>query len=443
MQYDEDRENSAASSIAPQDDTLSPDMIGKQVHLICDDPLFSHSRRYSKFLCHIVEKALSGDTDELKERLIGVELFGRKADYDTNEDSVVRVVAGEVRKRLIKFYQNNPDPGLIYIKIPVGSYTPSFGKWSDTVHLGNASEESTPPADDRASSEEDSCTSIDSYRPRQRKRQLTYTFLAVFVCLSIVAAVYVNLRYMAFFRTSDEIFWGPLLNKRAHVQICLQTPVEGDISAELLLLDGDTPQLQSVQPFVRLTETVKNQFTSRTHVPLTDVILENQLSNYFRSHNQYATIHASGQLSLTELKTGPTVFIGAWNEWFQRLSTQLRFQTKRTEDRDYRWIYDSQDPSNKKWSIHLKDQEARNGYDYAVITRFNDPSTGHWWVSIAGLSAISSDVALQMVTDPKKLNQIARRWPRNWKTMNIQMVVMVKLSDSIPRGSEVIAIYLW
>jgi len=63
---------------------------------------FRSSRRSAQFLQYVVEKAINNETEALKERTIGAELFGRKADYDTGDDAIVRVTASEVRRRLLK-----------------------------------------------------------------------------------------------------------------------------------------------------------------------------------------------------------------------------------------------------------------------------------------------------------------------------------------------------
>src|SRR5262249_2150923 len=70
-------------------------------------PHFSNSKRYPALLSYIVEKTLAGQSEELKERVLGVEVFHRPADYDSNSDTVVRVAAGEVRRRLSLIYHES------------------------------------------------------------------------------------------------------------------------------------------------------------------------------------------------------------------------------------------------------------------------------------------------------------------------------------------------
>src|SRR5215470_9769266 len=67
---------------------------------------FKGSHRSQVFLQHIVEQALHGDAADLRERSIGMTLFGRPATYDTADDAIVRVTASDVRKRLLQHYGN-------------------------------------------------------------------------------------------------------------------------------------------------------------------------------------------------------------------------------------------------------------------------------------------------------------------------------------------------
>ena len=62
--------------------------------------VFRNSKRYAAVLRFIVERSLDGGDAHIKERTIGIEVFGRAPDYDTATDHVVRSAAAEIRKRL-------------------------------------------------------------------------------------------------------------------------------------------------------------------------------------------------------------------------------------------------------------------------------------------------------------------------------------------------------
>jgi TolB-like protein/thioredoxin-like negative regulator of GroEL len=87
---------------------------------------FAGSKRAQDFLQLIVEHALAGRLDSLRERMIGAEMFGRRIDYDTANDAVVRVKATEVRRKLAQYYQESTNPPLVRIELPSGSYVPRF-----------------------------------------------------------------------------------------------------------------------------------------------------------------------------------------------------------------------------------------------------------------------------------------------------------------------------
>ena len=87
---------------------------------------FSQSRRYPAFLRFIVEAALRGETELLRERVIGTEVFGREASYDTNADPSVRMTAAEVRKRIAQYYRETNRDDQTQIEVRAGSYVPIF-----------------------------------------------------------------------------------------------------------------------------------------------------------------------------------------------------------------------------------------------------------------------------------------------------------------------------
>jgi len=86
---------------------------------------FRGSRRCQEFLSYVVEHSLSGEFSEIKERMLGICIFDRDANYDTSSDSIVRVTATDVRKRLLRYYEAAPASAL-RIELPSGSYIPEF-----------------------------------------------------------------------------------------------------------------------------------------------------------------------------------------------------------------------------------------------------------------------------------------------------------------------------
>src|ERR1700736_3016792 len=101
-------------------------LVRSQLERILSDSRFAASKRYPCLLRYIVEHTLAENEDHLKERTLGVEVFHRPPDYDTNLDPVVRLCAGEVRKRLAQYYQSSAHKGELRIELNPGSYVPIF-----------------------------------------------------------------------------------------------------------------------------------------------------------------------------------------------------------------------------------------------------------------------------------------------------------------------------
>ena len=107
-------------------------------------PLFANSKRYPALLAYAVEQTLLGNAAELKERSIGIEVFGRAPTYDANADPVVRITAGEVRKRLNLYYYDSSHAGELVVELPLGSYVPVFRQSEPAIESPSDVLESLP-----------------------------------------------------------------------------------------------------------------------------------------------------------------------------------------------------------------------------------------------------------------------------------------------------------
>ncbi len=86
--------------------------------------LFRNSKRYPPLFRFVVEAVLQREPNALKERHLGVRVFGREPDYDTNLDPIVRYTAGEIRKRIAQYYHLPEHQDELRIEMPSGSYRP-------------------------------------------------------------------------------------------------------------------------------------------------------------------------------------------------------------------------------------------------------------------------------------------------------------------------------
>jgi len=106
--------------------TPNPATIRAQVESILASSIFSRSHRLNRFLRFAVEQVLAGRSEELKEQLVGVEVFDRKPDYDPRIDPIVRVEARRLRGKLKLYYASAGREDRIVIELSKGTYVPAF-----------------------------------------------------------------------------------------------------------------------------------------------------------------------------------------------------------------------------------------------------------------------------------------------------------------------------
>ncbi len=109
---------------------------------------FASSERLSRFLRFVVERSLAGEGGQLKEYVIGREVFDRNEDYDPRLDSIVRVEAGRLRTKIDEYYNGPGRADDVLIQLRRGSYAPVFDvrNGSGPDRAAAAVETSVPPA---------------------------------------------------------------------------------------------------------------------------------------------------------------------------------------------------------------------------------------------------------------------------------------------------------
>ncbi len=105
---------------------IPAEQIRAELDKILASPGFVNADRLSRFLRYAVEETLEGQTDKLKETLLGIEVFGRRPTYDPRVDAVVRTEAVKLRARLKDYYDSDGRADPVRIDVPKGGYVPVF-----------------------------------------------------------------------------------------------------------------------------------------------------------------------------------------------------------------------------------------------------------------------------------------------------------------------------
>ena len=97
-----------------------------ELQAVLHAPVFARSPALSHLLSYLCEKTFAGETDQIKEYSVALDVFDRQDSFDQDTDSIVRVQANRLRKRLSEYYAREGAAHAIHITIPVGQYVPAF-----------------------------------------------------------------------------------------------------------------------------------------------------------------------------------------------------------------------------------------------------------------------------------------------------------------------------
>jgi hypothetical protein len=414
---------------------LTPEMIRAQLDLLVRDEVFRSSRRSVAFLRYVVEQTLNGSASQIKERTIGVEVFGREPTYDTNLDHIVRTAATELRKRLAIYYGDEKHRSELRMGLVPGSYVPRFGLPEHSVNGGESlATVPEPPIHSKVDpdslgvvSEPQPDTAVDAHNSRTRRGHVLWAGL---ICAALLTTAWVG--YNWFHRpTAQDLFWRPVLDTPGPVLVAIgdvpngpPTPAEGDA-------DSSTPIL-APNP-------------SHT-LPFADAVTMARVVGALESRGKTVVIRNEDSRTFSDLREGPVVLIGAFNnEWSLRLTRQLRFSLALDADRHLIYIKDSKNPSSRSWSWATNQSRENVGQvhgpvlqDYALISRIRNSETGHVVVVIGGLYTYGTQSAGEFLTDPRLMQAISKAAEQDTAHPNLQIVLGTTVTDRTPGPPRVL-----
>lgn len=175
----------------------SPQRIRESLQEILLSTTFRGSNQSQHLLQYLVDQAIEGHPEMLKERMIGVNVFGRSSTYNTGDDSIVRVRAADLRKRLAQYYIGEGAKCSLRIEVQPGSYQPVFRQYPEPLENTSGAESDrkvTTEADfigARSSTagvtSEDSVVSVPGEGPKDSRRHRGMAATTLVLGLLVVA----------------------------------------------------------------------------------------------------------------------------------------------------------------------------------------------------------------------------------------------------------------
>jgi hypothetical protein len=402
----------APSSPRPQQEQ---ELIFNQLQAILASEFFRNSQRCSRFLEYSVHHLLHQQPgDDLKERRVGIDVFGRPPDYDTARDNVVRVTANEVRKRLAQYYGTQPPTEGPVIDLPPGVYLVTTRYKSavppEEVIVPQALPGPRDVADSHAS---------PTVHPKGRSLFQLLTALAVALILIVAVALF------HYSRESQPIrsFWSPLLDNPAPILISIAEPLAYEPQS------GSTVNRSPTEPVVPLRD---------AFVGVGDAYAMADITRFLTSSSKSWRLVAGNEVPSQDLRDGPVILIGAHsNLWTAKLMKELRFSFGENNS-----IVDHFKGTTIS-SLPELSPDWQTSEDYALVCRFRSAQTGQPVVILAGLTNYGTQAAGEFVSSPELLKQAFQGAPKNWQEMNFQFVLHTRLIGHTPNPPTVIASHFW
>ena len=422
------------------------DAILLELHAILSSAHFCNSKRYPALLRYIVEKTLAGESDQLKERTLGVEVFDRPPSYDTNTDTVVRYTAGEVRKRLLLYYSDLGRKPAIRISLPAGSYVPEFlhehdefeepGEVSGLLAAHPSEPRLFPMTGEVQQHDEfaasaiairDSSVSRAGTHPgaplqqtRAKPRHVGRWVLAATIVIGILAGA--GWRYRTTLpKSATDKFWAPVLRDQSTMKVC----IGGSVFSQTHISGVATATKDVDYPFISIQ--------SASAAAQISALLE-------RSGGVTTQLQASATTPLTDLREHPVIMLGGYNnQWTLRLLQPLRFHFSPVEVGER--IEDGVHPGTK-WE---RDPSLpySNADDYAIVARFRDATTDNWVVALAGVGRNGTEAAAQFATSPHYMQLLQDQIGSEFANRNVEAVLKVSVIDGKTGAPSIMAVHTW
>lgn len=396
------------------------DAIREQLERMLANPLFKNSRRYPNLLRYLVERTLEGEQEQLRERTLGVEVFGREPNYDTNSDPVVRATAGEIRKRIAQYYHEHGHEGELRIDLSPGSYVPVFEMPAPKAAPGPLM--------------------LQALKPGRRLNLLPFIAIAAIVLL---------LAGLAWLwpwapHTALDRFWAPVLDSSSTVLLCVgQRQFLGSSPETPQQWSGDLPRASNPPSGSPAAITLfQLYYLGSQNIAFHDVITLARLTGLLQAKGKSYRLRSESSTSFADLRDGPVILVGALNnDWTMRLTGPMRFSFDR--DEAIFWIKDQRNPSSRDQAVNYSMPYLQLSEDYAIITRVLDPMTERMTVVAGGLTGYGTIAAGEFLTNPEYLDGVAKQMPKNWAHRNIQVVIATKVIDGHSGPPRVVDQYVW
>jgi hypothetical protein len=466
-------ERAAIAQIAESETCLAA--LRNHLRDIVDCEAFRESHRSAQFLTYVVDQALAGHFDSLKERMIGIELFGRAPSYDTSEDSIVRVTASDVRKRLLRYYGKHSSASEFRITIPLGTYIPEIvhephGKPRSSVEkrvhvkapgtssgsLRHEDSPSTAMPTPQAEALDPAVPDREFDRSRGATRSPTRGWTVIAALL-----IAVNLSLWAFFAKRSltaaaappsMLPWSVLFSSVRPTHVITSDP---DLYSILILTHGSI----SVSDYANHRYLPENSTLSAevrdicTHLLAGDKAsnvdsqIAVEIAQLAQTYSRKIDVQGARNLQFSNLKTDDNfIFLGspASNPWSSVFEEQLDFRFAAAAAPGGGIIRNVHPHANEQATYVPTARGGATGDSFALVAFVANPDQSGQVLLLAGLTREGTQAAGILVTDPARLSAAIRTCgiPPAGPIKHFEILLRVNAMAGTPNQFDVIACHV-
>ncbi len=406
----------------PLSDEFPAAEIQAQLKRILESPFFRTSKRCRLFLERVVEHSLSDSPESLKERTLGVTVFDRKPAYDTAVDPIVRVTAGEIRRRLGQYYGEEAHYLELRIDLPPGSYAPMYSRPHGAPALPAAPIRDIPT--------------------ETRSRGAIWALAGSAALVAIVLATVLPTRPdPETATTAFDRFWAPLLKATGPVLLCPGGLDMYELPPAVKEAANAAAKATADPPPISMSPRQVQRVGAR-YVAIADAVALAKIAALFQQRGRPYQIREHNLTSFADLRASPAVLIGMFsNAWTLQLGSEFRFVPTIEGDGHHVGIIDRQHPENS-WRLPRPWPSLNVSHDYALISRVLDPATGTLVVTAGGITPFGTAAAGEFLTSPDNLER-ALGHVRDWSNRSLQLVLETQVIGGAAGAPRVVATHVW
>jgi hypothetical protein len=446
----------------------------QHVSEIIESKPFKGSPRAEKFLRYVLDHALTGDFDSLKERVIGVKLFGRPPHYETGEDAIVRVTASDVRKRLAQYYNSKyGTTSKFHINLPAGSYLPDITRQPPEKQISLDTRELspqpvvTPPSSatiqlDSVTAHQETANISAPALPTDTKHlnaRIKHAWLYVGILFTVLTLalwgivwVHVSRTKIAPAPSTSVPPWSVFFNSQHAVQLIASDPNEAEI-------EWLTGQQVSVSDYANRSYIPQPNHLTPEMIRICQIVLRGDKASAIdapiianvaalaQANSAKIEVHVARSIALSNLNTDDNlIFLGSprSNPWSSLFSDQL----------DFRYGFNPTPHEEFILNVHPQQNELQQyvgtaagwntGQSYATIAFLRNPDHHGQVLLISGISAEGTEAAGALATDLPRLTTTLQKCgiSPSVTLKHFELLLRINTMAGSPTRSDVIACHI-